>query len=391
VFERGDVVAALLLNRDSFEVVLVEQFRAPTMDKSRNQGWMTEVVAGIIDSGETPEQALAREVFEETGYRIQEPEPIATFFSSPGGSSERIFLYYAVVADADRTGPGGGKRAEGEDIRIVTMSPGEVFRRLAGSAIDDPKLIIAAYHLRDRVKLDPRRPTVLGPDTVKFAMKGKKANRRLVIGIKTGDILNVEGVDVWVNSENTDMMMDRIIDKSISARIRYAGAEKDDNGAVRVDTIANDLRRVLGGRVSVAPATVLDTEAGELAARGVRRIAHVAAVHGVPGKGTVADENTISTCAGNVLEYIHRRNRGFLRSFHPLRSVLLPLLGTGEGGLGARLVAPRLVAAAVEFYQRNAATELTEIHLLAYTEPDRAACMEALRARSELEPMEPDA
>ena len=37
VFERGDAVAAMILNRDSGEVVLVEQFRAPTLEKSSHR------------------------------------------------------------------------------------------------------------------------------------------------------------------------------------------------------------------------------------------------------------------------------------------------------------------------------------------------------------------
>src|ERR1700694_2812311 len=102
VFERGDAVAALILNRDRREVVLVEQFKVPTLEKSKTNGWVTEVMAGMIRPGETPDETVIRETLEETGYRIKDPELIATFFSSPGGSSERIFLYYAVVGDADR-------------------------------------------------------------------------------------------------------------------------------------------------------------------------------------------------------------------------------------------------------------------------------------------------
>src|SRR5262245_33790773 len=97
VFERGDAVAALIYNRDLAQVILVEQFKVPTLEKSRNNGFMTEVMAGMIKLDETPEQAVIREALEETGYQIKNPELIATFFSSPGGSSERIFLYYAVV------------------------------------------------------------------------------------------------------------------------------------------------------------------------------------------------------------------------------------------------------------------------------------------------------
>jgi nudix-type nucleoside diphosphatase (YffH/AdpP family) len=383
IFERGDAVAAMLLNRDSGEVVLVEQFRVPTLDKSRNDGWMIEAPAGMIRGNESPEQAVVREVLEETGYRIENPEHIATFFSSPGGTSERIFLFYAVVGDADRIGPGVGNRADGEDIRVVTMTVEDLFERLRQAAVEDPKLIIAAHHLKDRIRMERERPRVLRSETFKFTMT---SNPEFVIGIKTGEILKVEGVDVWVNSENTDMMMDRIIDPSVSANIRYGGAEKDDNGTVRVDTIAQDLRRKLNGRVYVRLGTVLETESGALIANGVNRIVHVAAVDGItPGKGVRANPEAIAACFTNVLRHVHTRNGRFLRKYSgPDKSILVPLLGTGEGGLSAGQVASRLVEVAVEFFERYPRTVLKEIYLLAYKGPDKAACMNALRERPEL-------
>ena len=91
IFERGDAVAALILNRDSGEVVLVEQFRAPTLEKGRIDGWMIEAPAGMIRGNESPEQAVTREVLEETGYRIESPEHIATFFSSPAARPNGFF------------------------------------------------------------------------------------------------------------------------------------------------------------------------------------------------------------------------------------------------------------------------------------------------------------
>jgi nudix-type nucleoside diphosphatase (YffH/AdpP family) len=101
VFERGDAVAVLPLNLDSRSVVLVEQFKVPTLmgrrrdDPSTSDGWILEIVAGMIDANETPEAAIVRETMEETGYRIRHPTLIGRFFSSPGGTSERIFLYFA--------------------------------------------------------------------------------------------------------------------------------------------------------------------------------------------------------------------------------------------------------------------------------------------------------
>lgn len=159
VFERGDAVAALLLNTDRQVVILVEQFRAPVLigrrrdDPATTDAWTTEAIAGMIDPGETPQATVIREVMEEVGYAIRAPRLICKYFCTPGGSSERIFLYFAEVREADRTGAGGGIDAD-EDIKIIELPVRELFERLAASAFDDPKLIIAAYwlqsYLRDR-------------------------------------------------------------------------------------------------------------------------------------------------------------------------------------------------------------------------------------------------
>jgi ADP-ribose pyrophosphatase len=154
VFERGDAVAVLLFNVDRKSVLLVEQFRLPALigrrrdHPSTDDAWLLEAVAGTIDHGETPEVAAAREAFEETGYRVEALEPVGHFFASPGGTSERIFLYFAQVADADRVGAGGG--LGDEDVHVVEMPVEDLFARLAQGLLEDPKLIIAAYWLRER-------------------------------------------------------------------------------------------------------------------------------------------------------------------------------------------------------------------------------------------------
>jgi nudix-type nucleoside diphosphatase (YffH/AdpP family) len=157
VFERGDAVAVLLFDGDARSVVLVEQFKAPSLigrrrdNPSTTDGWITELVAGMIDAGETTEQAVIREAFEETGYRIgSNPKLIAKFFSSPGGSSERVFIYWARVSDAQREARGGGLDGE-EDIKVFQLEVDNLFDRLARGVIDDPKLAIAAYWLKDNI------------------------------------------------------------------------------------------------------------------------------------------------------------------------------------------------------------------------------------------------
>lgn len=93
--ERGDSAAILLYDRAQDCVTLVEQFKWPTFENG--SGWILETVAGVVDDAESPEEAAMREAYEETGFAVSIIERIATFYVSPGGSSERIHLFCGYV------------------------------------------------------------------------------------------------------------------------------------------------------------------------------------------------------------------------------------------------------------------------------------------------------
>jgi nudix-type nucleoside diphosphatase (YffH/AdpP family) len=155
-FERGDSVAALLVDAKARTVYLVEQFMYPTLAKAG--GWLDTVTAGMIEEGETPEKAIRREILEETGFAAERIEPIATFFVSPGGSSERIFLFCALISDGARVAAGGGAASEHEDIKIVAFGLDDFLARIAAGAFADAKTIIAGYWLKDNLaSIAPRR------------------------------------------------------------------------------------------------------------------------------------------------------------------------------------------------------------------------------------------
>jgi nudix-type nucleoside diphosphatase (YffH/AdpP family) len=157
VFERGDSVALLLFNRDQRAVLLVEQFRAPALiarrrdDPTTTDGWLLETLAGMVDAGESPDATAVRETLEETGYRVSKPELIGRFFVSPGGTSERVFLYFAEVSDSDRVTSGGG--IDDEDIRVMSIGLDDLLQQLAQGQIEDAKLAISAYWLQRRLGL----------------------------------------------------------------------------------------------------------------------------------------------------------------------------------------------------------------------------------------------
>ncbi len=147
---RGDSVAAVLHCVDTDELILVEQFRVATYDAG--PGWIRELPAGTVSEGEEPDAAMKRELLEETGYDIEELEPISTVYLSPGGSSERVHLYYAAVYAGDQVTDGGGVDSENEDIRIDYLPLEQVQRMLAGGDIMDAKTMIGVQWLLARMQ-----------------------------------------------------------------------------------------------------------------------------------------------------------------------------------------------------------------------------------------------
>lgn len=151
-FERGDSVAILLWNTDREQVVLTKQFRYPAYTKG--EGWIVEIIAGSLKLNEDPVEAMKREVLEETGYQANDVQHLQTFFVSPGGTSERIHLFYATVKDADKVEEGGGLIEENEDIQLVEWSFEELASALNNGGIQDAKTLIAAlWFVQEKQKL----------------------------------------------------------------------------------------------------------------------------------------------------------------------------------------------------------------------------------------------
>lgn len=143
--DRGDSVAALVHDVARDLLVFTEQFRYPTI--SAGPGWLLELPAGSIDAEETPKETLARELLEETGLSVSSEQLIGTFFLTPGGSSERVLLYYVTVNIDSKIADGGGASDEGEDIRVVTLSVADAMASLKENRIHDAKTIIGLQWL----------------------------------------------------------------------------------------------------------------------------------------------------------------------------------------------------------------------------------------------------
>jgi len=222
---------------------------------------------------------------------------------------------------------------------------------------------VELQQLRDAPKEDQKQrvPSVLRETkTYPYSLKGEQDKR---IALITGDIRKVKGIDIWVNSENTNMQMCRFYERSVSAIIRYLGAKKDIAGYVVEDVIADGLAEVMGDNLVVQPATALVTGAGELQrTHNVKKIFHVASVHGEIGFG-YRPINNIEYCVTNALEKADSKEFQSLG----LKSILLPLMGTGRAKGNLKEIAEKLIHAAISYLETTENSTVECVYFLTWT------------------------
>ncbi|MCL4162272.1 UNVERIFIED_CONTAM: hypothetical protein GTU68_044086 [Idotea baltica] len=160
VFHRGNCVAVLLYDPDRDEVVMIEQFRMGAIQLPAGQAWLLEIVAGAIESGETPESVAHRESLEEANCKIDKLIKINEFFTSPGGTSELLTLFCGKV-NTQQVGGLHGLDSEDEDIAVTAMSFDDAYQLLLEGKIVSAIPIIALQWLfinRTKLRQDWQSP-----------------------------------------------------------------------------------------------------------------------------------------------------------------------------------------------------------------------------------------
>lgn len=145
LFDRGHAAAVLPYDPVRDEVVLVEQFRVGAIHHDSSP-WLLEVVAGIVEPGESEEEVVRREAEEEAGLTLGRLTRAMSYFSSPGGCSERITVFVGEV-DATQAASHAGLTDEGEDIRVHRLSRQEAMQWLVDGRIDNAASVIALQWL----------------------------------------------------------------------------------------------------------------------------------------------------------------------------------------------------------------------------------------------------
>lgn len=146
LLDRYHAAAVLPYDPVRDEVVLIEQFRIGATEDASGP-WVIEIIAGLVEPGETAQQLVHREAMEEAGCEISDVIPLHHYYSSPGSSNEKIQIYFART---DTTHVGGihGIDEEGEDIRVHVVSSETAFDWLDQGRIDSALPIIALQWFR---------------------------------------------------------------------------------------------------------------------------------------------------------------------------------------------------------------------------------------------------
>jgi ADP-ribose pyrophosphatase len=146
ILVRNPVAAVIPYDPIRDEIVLIEQFRGGMYAAGDENPWSLEVVAGIIEAGESAAEMAIREAREESGCELLDIEKIMDFYPSPGGCSEVVALFWGRVS-TEKVGGFHGVAEEGEDIRVFAESTDDALKRIADGSMTSSIGIIAAQWL----------------------------------------------------------------------------------------------------------------------------------------------------------------------------------------------------------------------------------------------------
>ena len=141
IFNGAHVSTLLPYDPIKKEIILIQQFRAGALSRY-DEEYLYEIVAGIIDEGENPEETAVRECFEETGCEVKKIHPIQSYFPAPGSSESYYHLYLGEIQafDGERI---RGLENENEDILVKSFKIDEVRQMLKERKIINGLTLVA--------------------------------------------------------------------------------------------------------------------------------------------------------------------------------------------------------------------------------------------------------
>ena len=141
VFSGGQIATLLPYDPIKKEIVLIQQFRAGIIFR-HDESYLYEIVAGIIDKNEKPEQTALRECFEETGCKVKKIIPVQSYFPAPGSSESFYHLYLGEIESFNGSRIKGLDN-EGEDILVSSFKVDKVKKMLDNNVIQNGVTLIS--------------------------------------------------------------------------------------------------------------------------------------------------------------------------------------------------------------------------------------------------------
>lgn len=129
IVEHADVVAVVPVADDG-RILLVKQFRKPVEKE------LLEIPAGGIEPGESFEEAVCREMQEETGFLPRKVERLGGFYSAPGYCTEYLGLYLARDLVPSRL-----TAEDTDEIEVVPVTAEQIPELISSGRIEDSKTI----------------------------------------------------------------------------------------------------------------------------------------------------------------------------------------------------------------------------------------------------------
>lgn len=145
LMERGHAVVVIPYDPIRDEFVVLEQFRVGALDDP-NGPWLFEFVAGMFDADESAEEVAIRELQEEAGLEAKQLIYATQYYSSPGGTDEKLTIYIAEV-DSHSAAEFGGLAEEDEDIKVHVLPRKDVIDMLAREQINNAASVIGLQWL----------------------------------------------------------------------------------------------------------------------------------------------------------------------------------------------------------------------------------------------------
>lgn len=146
---KGAASAVIAYDPKEDSVILVEQVRigAAYHPESNRSPWLLELIAGMVEKGEKPEDVALRESEEEAGIQVKNLTHCLTVWDSPGGIVERIHLFAGEVDSSQAKGI-HGLAEENEDIRVHVIKREQAYQWMCEGKIDNGIAVIGLQWLQ---------------------------------------------------------------------------------------------------------------------------------------------------------------------------------------------------------------------------------------------------